>query len=82
MVIPTIQDLGDLTGRLLLEKGKVVKCEHLKADAIGPYCSNGLTGTEISERRRAVCEVRCLRIYCLDSSNYRICIWNNGESLE
>jgi len=55
-------------------------CPYIKKDKKAPYCSKDLTNSEISEKRRMVCDLYSLQIWCL-TKNYPNCIFYQGEPI-
>lgn len=72
--------MNKLTEMLLNESPESGRCEHLKVDSEGPYCSKDLIGgSKISEERRAVCDSASLQLWCLDNSRCNKCIFYSGN---
>ena len=56
------------------------RCPFINRDEEGPYCGKSLSkGGEIGERKRIVCDVGSLQLWCL-SENYKRCIFYRAKN--
>lgn len=69
-----------LVNRLLLESPLDNRCLHLHVDQIGPYCGKDhVSGSEIRENRRMICDTYSLQLWCLDKESCVKCIVYTGK---
>ena len=70
-----------LVGDLLKQTPEEERCLHLAVDDVGPYCSKNLNEDSVSEKRRLVCGVYSLQLWCLDKKSCVKCIYYQGEPI-
>lgn len=77
--MPSREEISLLVEKLLKESLEDKRCPNLRVDNNGPYCSINLSTEEISEKRRLVCDVYSLQLWCLDRTSCNKCIFYQGE---
>ena len=54
------------------------RCEYIRKDETGPYCSQELVeGKYITPARRLICDTASLQLWCLDKERCNKCIQYN-----
>ena len=71
-------NMTEITDKLFAEKPAEQRCPFIRKDESSPYCAKEMTGTEVSESRRMVCDTFSLQLWCLESSTCNQCIFYNG----
>lgn len=74
-------NLQDLIEELFGDASVDQRCPHILKDEMGPYCGKGLDDDNVSDKRRMICDHFSLQLWCLNS-NYRNCIFYQGERIE